>query len=318
MKQPICNRGGNLNLIQKGPSVHLLCYGCYLQAPLKISDSELFVSLQSLGSETTAKWLAIYAKECGAGVDAEGVQQLIEQGKDANSCIAIVIALDEWKGPQAAEASVLDRLQRLRALVSWATGNHVEPFGYVTLGPEKTESFFRLLPPNNRRRTRLGFGNTGEDFLSSITSILKRADWDEHFSFVLSIVHDASHERNVRFQIARYFSCLEALAYKIKRGQGARDAVRQLLGLEKGRTGQVCAGGRKYDYDVVLGAGILRDLLFHGVPLDFSKAKPEEKDTFDLILAHPETLASDLRSLVEIEIMRWSNGTSNGQTDDNA
>lgn len=306
------------DFIQKRPSVHLLCYGCYLQAPVKMSDAEAFVPLQPLGYEAPAKWLAMYSKECGAGVDAAGVQQLVGQGKDANPCIVIVIALDEWNGPEAAEAFVKDRLERLRALLSWATGNHVEPFGYVTLGPEKSESFFRLLPPNNKRRTRLGFGNTGEDFLRSITSILKRADCDEHFSFVLSMVHDANHEKNVRFQIARYFSCLEALAYKIKKHQGSGDAVRQLLGLEKGRTGQVSIERRKYDYDVVLGAGILRDLLFHGVPLDFSKAKPEEKDTFDLISTQPETVASDLRSRVEIEIMRWSNGASNGQTETKA
>jgi hypothetical protein len=130
------------------------------------------------------------------------------------------------------------------------------------------------------------------------------------------MVHDANHEKNVRFQIARYFSCLEALAYKIKKDQGSRDAVRQLLGLEKGPTGQASVKGRKYNYDVVLGAGILRDLLFHGVPLDFSKAKQEEKDTFDLITEHPETVASDFRSRVDLEIMRWSNGASNGQAAD--
>lgn len=306
------------DFIQKRPSVHLLCYGCYLQAPVKMSDSEAIVPLQPLGFDTPVKWLAMYAKECGAGVDEAGVQLLVGQGKDANPCIAIVITLDEWNSPEAAESSVQDRLERLRALVSWATGNHVEPFGYLTLGPEKSESYFRLLPPKNRSRIRLGFGNTGEDFARSITSILKRADSDEHFSFVLSMVHDANYERNVRFQIARYFSCLEALAYKIKKGRGARDAVRQLLGLEKGRTGQVSVGERKYDYDVVLGAGVLRDLLYHGVPLDFSKAKPEEKDTFDLISAHPETVASDLRSRVEMEIMRWSTGVSNGQTEYNS
>lgn len=306
------------NFIQKRPSVHLLCYGCYLQAPIKMSDSEAFIPLQPLGFEEPAKWLAIYAKECGAGVDTAGVEQLVGQGKDANPCVAIVIALPHWSSPEAAEGAVQNRLERLRSLLSWATGNHVEPFGYVTLGPEKSESYFRLLPPDNTRRTRLGFGNTGQDFIQSITSILKRADRDEHFAFVLSMVHDANHEKNVRFQIARYFSCLEALAYRIKKGQGARDAVRQLLGLEKGRTGQASIGGRKYDYDVVLGAGILRDFLFHGVPLDFSKAKPEEKDTFDLISKHPKTVSSDLRSRVELEIMRWSNGASKGQSENEA
>jgi hypothetical protein len=127
------------------------------------------------------------------------------------------------------------------------------------------------------------------------------------------MLHDGNAERNVRFKIARYFSCLEALAYRIKKGQGSRDAVRQLLGLTQGKTGQASVGGRTYTYDVVLGAGILRDLLYHGVPIDFSKAKPVEKDTFDLLEVQPDIFAGDLQGRVEVEIARWSNGVSNGQ-----
>jgi len=244
------------DIIQKRPSVHLLCYGVYLQDPVLLPENEAFIPLKPIGFEKAAKWLAMYAKECGAGVDTAGVQQLVAQGQHVHPCVAIIVPLSEWNSPEIAEASTHERLERLRVLLSWATGNNVEPFGYVTLGPEKTDSYFRLLPPNNIKRTRLGFGNTGQDFLRSITAILNCADKDEHFAFVLSMVHDANHEKNVRFQIARYFSCLEALAYKIKKGQGVRDAVRQLLGFGKGRTGQVSVKGRKFDYDVVLGAGL--------------------------------------------------------------
>jgi hypothetical protein len=237
-------------------------------------------------------------------------------GKDANPGVAIVITLKDWSSPESAEIAVKERLKQLQDLLSWVSGNSVIPFGYVILGPQKNESYFRLTPTNVIKRTRLGFGNIGDNFLHTVTSLKELAAKDERFKFVLSTFHDANKETNVRFQIARYFTCLESLAHKIKKGQGSRDAIRQLLGLEKGPTGQIVINERKYDYDVVLGAGILRDYLFHGTPLDFDEAKPHERDTFDLISKYPDTIASELRNRVELELVRFTNGTSNGQNPD--
>lgn len=301
------------------PSVHLLCTGVFLQETVQLSKRRAFVPLKPLDFETPARWLATYAAHCGAQVDSEALKALIQQGISANPCVAIIHPVEAWTTPEEAESSCSSQLERLRELLSWGTGNEVQPFGYLVAGPEPSKAYFRLLLPTATKRTRLGFGNTGSDFTGSLLRIIEKADSDEHFAFALSMLHDANAEQNVRFKIARYYSCLEALAYKIKKGQGSREAVRQLLGLKKGRTGQVSIGtdNRKYDYDVVLGAGILRDLLYHGVPLDFSSAKPAERDTFDLIERHPDVIANDLRGRVELEIARWSNNASNGQREEN-
>lgn len=302
-----------LALLQGRPSVHLLCSGIFLQAPVQLPTGESYVPLKPLGFETPARWLATYASHCGAPVDLGAVDALIEQGIAALPCLSIIRPISQWSSPQDAEISVNQRLERLRELISWGTGNDLQPFGVVILGSKTNEAYFRLIAPPTTNRMRLGFGNTGADFTSSLMRIIDNADRDEHFAFALSMLHDANAERNVRFKIARYFSCLEALSYRIKKGQGSRDAVRQLLGLTQGKTGQVSVEGRTYDYDVVLGAGILRDLLYHGIPIDFSKAKPSEKDTFDLLESHPDIYVRDLQGRVELEIARWSNGASNGQ-----
>ena len=301
------------HLIQVRPSVHLLCSGVFLQGPVELEGRAIFVPIKPLGSEKRAQWLALYAQECGAPVDGVSLQKLIDQGAAENPCIAIVCPVRKWNGPEQAEAEATNHLETLRELLSWGTGNDVDPFGFVVLGPREEEAFFRPLLPQTKKRTRLGFGNTGNDFVRSLTSIIESAERDEHFAFALSMLHDANKEENKRFKIARLYSCLESLSYKIKKGQGSRDAVRVLLGLSKGKTGQVSISGRTYDYDVVLGAGILRDLLFHGVQADFSKAREDEKDTFDLIQNHPEVFVDDLQSRVELEVARWSNGASNGQ-----
>jgi len=302
-----------LDLLQARPSFHLLCSGAFLQAPVQLPAGESYVPLKPLGFDSPARWLAAYADHCGAQVDQGTIATLIQQGVAALPCISIIHPISHWTTPQDAENSVNQRLEKLRELISWATGNDAQPFGAVVLGPRTDEAFFRLIVPPMTNRTRLGFGNTGADIINSLTRIIACADRDEHFAFALSMLHDANAERNIRFKIARYFSCLESLAYRIKKAQGSRDAVRQLLDLSQGKTGQVSVGGRIYDYDVVLGAGILRDLLYHGVPVDFSKAKPTEKDTFDLLQSHPDIYVRDLQGLVELEIARWSNGASNGQ-----
>jgi hypothetical protein len=302
-----------VSLLQVRPSVHLLCSGVFLQAPVQLSTGESYVPLKPLGFETPARWLATYAAHCGAPVDQRAIDLLIEQGIAALPCLSIVRPISQWSSPQDAENSVGQRLERLRELISWGTGNDVQPFGAVILGPKTNEAYFRLIAPPTTNRTRLGFGNIGADFTNSLMRILDNADRDEHFAFALSMLHDANAERNIRFKIARFFSCLEALAYRLKNEQGSRDAVRQLLGLTQGKTGQVSVDNRTYDYDVVLGAGILRDLLYHGVPIDFSKAKPAERDTFDLLESHPDYYVKDLQGRVELEIARWSNSASNGQ-----
>lgn len=299
-----------IELIRRRPSVHLVCAGVFLQSAIEL-DRVSFVPLTPLGFKTAADRITAYAVECGASVDVEAHAKLVEQGASADPCVSIIVNIADWIGPAEAEASVEACLEKYRELLSWATGDDVTPIGYITLGP--ADSYFRVTPPSSRRRQRLGFGNDGQDFLNSLLSILRIAEEDEHVAFALSMLHDANKEKNVRFKIARLFTCLEALAYRLKKGQGSRDAVRQLVGLEKGRTGQVVFDGRSYDYDVVLASGKLRDMLFHGTPIDFSEAKDHEKDTFDLLETKPEIIANDLTNRVELEIARWSNGASFGQ-----
>jgi hypothetical protein len=295
------------------PSVHWICSGAYLQGPIQLGERVTFIPLKPFGFEAPARLLAAYAADCGAEVDSPGLTSLIEQGSQANPSVSIIVPVIHWETPEEAELSVADNIEKYRELLSWATGNDVNPIGCVTLGPDENQSFFRAIPSETIRRRRLGFGNTDSDFDSSLESILQMSEGDEHVAFALSMLHDANKEKNVRFKIARYYTCLESLTYKIRKGQGSRDAVRQLLGIEKGQTGQMKTSERTYNYDVVLGAGILRDMLFHGVPVDFSKARDHEKDTFELLLDNPEVISSDLQNRVELEIARWSNGASNGQ-----
>ena len=259
--------------------------------------------------------LAEYAQNVGAMVDREALDTLIQNGKNQNPSVAIVIPVEGWESPELAEQQAMPQSERLREIVSWATGDTVVPIGYVTLGPDAGQSWFRALyMDESHRRQRLGFGNTGEDYRNSLHRMLEQAENDDRFRFFLSLLHDANHERNLAFRIARYFTVLEAMAARLKgNGVGSRDAIRSLLGIEKGKTGECVILERKYRYDVILAAGKLRDHLYHGSSLDSSQAKPHERDSFELLDKHPEVIARDLQSRVELEIQKWSNSASKGQ-----
>lgn len=295
------------------PCVHLLCHGAYLQEPISLSDQHTVFPLSPLGSDDTATMLGEYVQSIGVGVDSEAVRRLKKQGELFRPVLSLVVKIDDWKGPEHAEERASSYIDRLMSLVSWASGNEVQPFGYLTLGPEEGESYFRLTPPIGNRRTRLGFGNVGEDFTASLNMIWQKCEEDERFEFILSMLRDANEERNARFRVARFYNCLEAFAYKLKKHMGSRDAVRKLLGIDKGKTGQMVILGKTFDYDIVLGAGILRDQLFHGVRPNFDKANSDALDTFDLLNEYPDEFASSLKSHVELEVLRWATNRSNGQ-----
>lgn len=161
------NNAHTLALLGARPSVHLLCSGVFIQAPVQLSTGESYVPLKPLGFETPARWLAMYAGHCGAPVDQGAVDALIQQGVAALPCLSIIRPIPQWTSPQDAENSGNQRLERLRELISWGTGNDVQPFGAVVLGPKTNEAYFRLIAPPTTNRMRLGFGNAGADFTNS-------------------------------------------------------------------------------------------------------------------------------------------------------
>jgi hypothetical protein len=165
-----------------------------------------------------------------------------------------------------------------------------------------------------KKRTRLGFGNTGEDFNNQINRIIERSKKDEHFTYALSILHDANFEVNPKFRIARYFNCLECLAYKLKdKDTRSRKAVKKLIGLEDGAMCEISIQEKKYRYDRIEIAGRIRDKLFHGTEFKKKDLNKESKDAIELYELHPEQIATTIQDDCEIEIARWANGASRWQ-----
>jgi hypothetical protein len=291
--------------------------GAFLQEIVPVGEHTTAVPLVSLGCDSEAVYAARYAKEVvRASVDEPGIASLKKQGSDAHPVIAIVVRNRIDAAPEDLERVAMPLLDRARAVLSWATGEVPEPFALVT-APAK-DAYFRLTPEQSRRRQRLGFGNTGADFQSQIHRLMKYAEEDDRFAFALSMYRDALREQNPEFRAARHFSCLEALAYRIKDDEGtgkkSRQRVRRLIGLDEGAVSRASDGPTQYEYDRVEIAGRIRDKLFHGAPFRPTEHLSESAaKAYGHLLKHPDQLRDILQGDCEIEFARWANGASRGQ-----
>lgn len=304
-----------LSILKHKPSVHKLCYGAFIQEIIQLNESIFAVPLKALGFSDEAAYTAKYVVEiCGGNVDLQQFDSLKMQGESALPVIVLVVQLNKSDDtPEEMEKNAASALMIPEKIVGWAAGEELTPFAYVTNKIE--QHYFRVVPPHSRRRQRLGFGNTGTDYSNQIQRMIKCAQEDEHFLFALSLYKDALNENNQVFKMARFFSVLESLAYKLKSQEcPSRKAVKKLLGLEDGALVCINIAGKEYKFDRIEIAGRLRDKLFHGVPFKERDLNQASRHVFELLEEQPEILASSLRDDCELEFARWANGASNGLT----
>lgn len=295
-------------ILKHKPSVHKLCYGAFIQETIKLKESVYAVPLKALGYSDESEYTASYVIEiCGGNVEKVQLEELKKQGINALPVIALVVQLKEESSPGAMEKYAESELEIPEKIAGWVAGEKLTPFSYITCKSDL--NYFRVLPPNSRQRQRLGFGNVGSDYTNQIQRMVECAQTDEHFLFALSLYRDALSESNQVFKIARFFSVLESLAYKIKsQGCPSRKAVKELLGLTDGAMVCYSIAGKEYKFDRIEISGRLRDKLFHGVPFRENDLNLASKHVFELLENQPETIANSLRDDCELQFSRWANG----------
>ncbi len=298
--------------ISHKPAVHKLFYGAYFQESLILDDNVLLVPLKAFGFDSQSNYTAQYVIQIlGGHVDNDGLKNLQEQGKNALPVFALIAFLDSDSSPEDLEKRANIILEAPELILSWSSGDDFSLFAICTVTEENT--FFRLTPPHSRRRRRLGFGNTGEQYANLLKKLIEAEKQDEHFSFALSMFHDAVREKNPRYQIARFFSCLECLAYKLKnKERESRKAVKYLIGLGDDTDTEYDIEGVKYRFDRIEISGRLRDKLYHGVDFKESDLNNENKHVFKLLENYPQMLADSLHEDCKLEISKWANGVSSG------
>lgn len=299
------------SFVAKRPAVHRLAHGAFLQERILIDEFTLVEPLQPIGLNHLLDYAAQYHREIfGVSPSQEALQALSAHGQESLPAISIIHLPSEDAEPQVLLENSRRAFDSAEQIISWISGNY--PVAFIEFVSRQAGAGARLLPPMGTKRLLLGFGNIGPDQQSRIERIVKATREDERFAFALSLYRDAMQELNPQFQMARLFTVLEALAHALKRdGVGSRNAVRTMLGVSSGATGEiVLADGRKILFDRIELAGRLRDKLFHGVPFERSDLTEQWRDGFELIQVHPDQLIGALKSDCDLEIARWANGAS--------
>jgi len=296
-------------LISKRPAVHRLCYGVFLQSPLWISEDILAVPLLPMGFEPEFEYVVDYLCQFhGVELSPKDVEVGLAQRNQALPVITVIHFHKSSATPEQMEARSRESLERAEQIIAWATGDRLTEFAYITVNKD---TYFRMVPPHSRRRTRLGFGNTGDDLKQSVDRLREAANEDPRFAFAMSLFADATHEPNPLFRACRLFTVLESLAYSLKgEGIGSRRAVKIMLGLNDGAKSLVQVDNRQISYDRIEIAGRLRDKFFHGVPFLASDLVEEARQVFYLIEHYPAKIADALLGDCELALARWANDAS--------
>lgn len=291
--------------------MHRLCYGAFLQSPVWISPQVFAVPLVAIGFEAEFEYASDYLRQFfGVNLTSDEVQEQKAQRDSTLPVISIIHFPKNIDTPTALEELARSDLNSAERIIAWATGDNLTEFAYITV-LNKNETYFRMVLPHSRRRLRLGFGNTGEDFQRSVDRLRAASEEDSHFAFAMSMFSDAAHERNALFKICRLFNVLESLAYALKQSDiPSRRAVKIMLGLEGGAMSSIRIDDRDITYDRIEIAGRLRDKFFHGIPFREVDLVEEFRPVFYLINHRPEVIADCLLSDCELALARWANGNS--------
>ena len=297
--------------IRRRPSVHRLCYGAFLQSPIWTSSDVLAVPLAAHGFDAELDYVADYLHQFfGAKLTTEEAQIGRRQGVDALPVISFISFPNANASPEELEAGARDGLEKAEQIITWATGDRVTEFAYITV-IEQGPPFFRMVPPHSRQRRRLGFGNTGEAFQDNVDRIRLAAEGDPRFAFAMAMFADAAHEPNPLFKVCRLFNVLESLAYALKSSDiGSRRAVKIMLGLDAGAMSNVEVDGRQISYDRIEIAGRLRNKFFHGSPFRDEDLIEDARPVFYLIENRPEMIADTILADCELALASWANNAS--------
>jgi len=303
-----------LERLHRTPALHVLYVGAFLQSPILVSNNITITPLQSLGKRVEGEYLADFLRMIGAEVSEPAARELVAQGVEHRPVVVLTIASNDLVDLTLQQAVANPLVTHVEAVIAWATGNDPLPFATVLASPKQVSCGLTSAGEQPRRR-RLGFGNTGKAFSSSMTALLKAIEEDEHFAFALSLHRDAVRETNLQFKAARYFACLEALAYRLKRGGvGSRTAVRRLFLPDISYMMQVEIDGRQVQLDTVEICGRIRDKLFHGIPFTARDLKPELRPYYRNLQDDPSQLVGQIEAFCEVHLARWANKKSAGQT----
>ena len=205
--------------------VVVLTYGAFIQRHIKLSENLEILPLKPLYEQCLVNYLSTSCKDFNVKVGEENLKELFKQIKDTRPVTAIIITNNlNIKSAENFEKEVEDEIKKLKLIISFISGDSIIEFGRIL--KIKEETFFRMIPIFSRKRQKLFFTKDEEKSFFENAHRISVSN-----RYYMSLLHDANHESNPKFQLARYFAVLEAISnnYKKENHKGSKDQIRFMI-----------------------------------------------------------------------------------------
>lgn len=295
-----------MNQITSKSYVASLCYGAFIQQEINLGNGMFLLPMRPVYEECLVNYVAVTCGDFQVKVEHENLKQLNGQIKDSRPVTALIVTSElEFISPESMETQLDSSIYKLKLITSFISGDPLIEFARIIKNGEST--FFRMIPFQSRKRQKLFFSKEESESFYRTAALISTNQ--EYF---LSLLHDANHENNLHFRVARYFGVLEALSnkYKLSDHKGSKDHIRYMLFNDINRrnvmNGQI--GDINYSLDPIEISCRFRNNYSHGGEPTYDKFK--ELMTIEIwneLSKEKNFLINSLQSYCEVQLMKEIN-----------
>jgi hypothetical protein len=283
-----------------------LCYGAFIQQEVKISEDQFLVPLKPVYEECLVNYVSVTCMDFQISVDSIKLNELYQQIKDTRPVVALITTSNQiFAKPEELEDFVKKKIYKLKLITSFISGDPLIEF--ARLIKIDSQTYFKMIPWQSKKRHKLFFSKYEEkSFFETASKISLNQE------YYLSLLHDANHERNPIFRIARYFGVLEALSnsYKKPDHKGSKDQIRFMLYGDKRKRNTINMQAEEYkiELDPIEISYRFRNKFFHGGEPTYDYFK----DLMPIGVWHElhenyNTIINSLQSHCELQLMKEIN-----------
>ena len=295
-----------MEFIKNKNYIVIFTYGAFIQRHIKLSENLELMPLKPVYEQCLVNYLSTSCKDFNVNVEEKNLKELYEQIKDTRPATAIIITSNlDFDTPEDFENEMEDQIKKLKLIVSFISGDSITEFGRII--KIESETFFRMIPIFSRKRQKLFFSKEQEVSFYENAHKISTSN-----RFFMSLLHDANHETNPLFKLARYFGVLEAISngYKQPDHKGSKDRIRFMIYNDKTKrnTIKTKSKGEDIELDPIEISYRFRNNFSHGGEPNYDKFNDLMPiEIWNLLSQNSNIIVNSLQSNCELQLMKELN-----------
>lgn len=295
-----------MEFIKRKNYLVILTYGAFIQKHIQVSENLELLPLKPVYEECLVNYVATTCNDFKIGVEKNNLEQLYEQVKNSRPTTAIVISNEEtYSSVENLEEQLEEDVKKLKLILSFISGDSLTEFGRIV--KLETQTYFRMIPFFSRKRQKLYFSKEEEESFYATALEISTSN-----RFFMSLLHDANHELNTLFRIARYFGVLEAISNRYQQSdhKGSKDRIRFMLYNDKSKRNTIKTNlnGKDVELDPIEISYRFRNNYFHGGEPTYDKFEDlMPSEIFESLKKESNILINSLQGHCELQLMKEIN-----------